>query len=283
MQSSTEVWGTSMDKSKSTNLSKMEFKKVGPVGAEVSNIDLRELSEEQVHEIKSAFLEFSVLVFRGQELNPDNLKKISLIWGKPQVHPVFKGMEDFPEIIEIKNLGEKYHTNAHWHSDVTFEHEPPDATLLYSLEVPDVGGDTLFSNQYQAYEELGKELKDSLESARAIHSNLSVVLLTGGSADDAKTVEHPIFRTHPETGKKALYVTEAFVQSIKGLDQDESRKTLSELYSHASQERFIYRHKWSNGDLVVWDNRSVQHFAEHGYGDKIRNMRRITTSGSKPF
>ena len=283
MQSSTEVWGTSMDKSKSTNLSKMEFKKVGPVGAEVSNIDLRELSEEQVHEIKSAFLEFSVLVFRGQELNPDNLKKISLIWGKPQVHPVFKGMEDFPEIIEIKNLGEKYHTNAHWHSDVTFEHEPPDATLLYSLEVPDVGGDTLFSNQYQAYEELGKELKDSLESVRAIHSNLSVVLLTGGSADDAKTVEHPIFRTHPETGKRALYVTEAFVQSIKGLDQDESRKTLSELYSHASQERFIYRHKWSNGDLVVWDNRSVQHFAEHGYGDKIRNMRRITTSGSKPF
>jgi len=272
-----------MDKSKSTNLSKMEFKKVGPVGAEVSNIDLRELSEEQVHEIKSAFLEFSVLVFRGQELNPDNLKKISLIWGKPQVHPVFKGMEDFPEIIEIKNLGEKYHTNAHWHSDVTFEHEPPDATLLYSLEVPDVGGDTLFSNQYQAYEELAKELKDSLESARAIHSNLSVVLLTGGSADDAKTVEHPIFRTHPETGKRALYVTEAFVQSIKGLDQDESRKTLSELYSHASQERFIYRHKWSNGDLVVWDNRSVQHFAEHGYGDKIRNMRRITTSGSKPF
>jgi taurine dioxygenase len=272
-----------MDKSKSTNLSKMEFKKVGPVGAEVSNIDLRELSEEQVHEIKSAFLEFSVLVFRGQELNPDNLKKISLIWGKPQVHPVFKGMEDFPEIIEIKNLGEKYHTNAHWHSDVTFEHEPPDTTLLYSLEVPDVGGDTLFSNQYQAYEELGKELKDSLESAKAIHSNLSVILLTGGSADDAKTVEHPIFRTHPETGKRALYVTEAFVQSIKGLDQDDSRKTLSDLYSHASQERFIYRHKWSNGDLVVWDNRSVQHFAEHGYGDKIRNMRRITTSGSKPF
>ena len=261
----------------------MEFKKVGPVGAEVSNIDLRELSEEQVHEIKSAFLEFSVLVFRGQELNPDNLKKISLIWGKPQVHPVFKGMEDFPEIIEIKNLGEKYHTNAHWHSDVTFEPEPPDTTLLYSLEVPDGGGDTLFSNQYQAYEELGKELKDSLESAKAIHSNLSVILLTGGSADDAKTVEHPIFRTHPETGKRALYVTEAFVQSIKGLDQDDSRKTLSDLYSHASQERFIYRHKWSNGDLVVWDNRSVQHFAEHGYGDKIRNMRRITTSGSKPF
>ena len=128
-----------------------------------------------------------------------------------------------------------------------------------------------------------KSLKIHWRAPRAIHSNLSVILLTGGSADDAKTVEHPIFRTHPETGKRALYVTEAFVQSIKGLDQDESRKTLSELYSHASQERFIYRHKWSNGDLVVWDNRSVQHFAEHGYGDKIRNMRRITTSGSKPF
>ncbi|MEK9903158.1 MAG: TauD/TfdA family dioxygenase, partial [Gammaproteobacteria bacterium] len=191
--------------------------------------------------------------------------------------------ENHPEIIEIRNYGEKYHTNAHWHSDVTFEECPPDATLLYSLEVPEEGGDTLFSSQYLAYEDLDMDLKSSLSGKLAIHSNIGVLMLSGGDPKDAKTVEHPIFREHPETGKKALYVTEAFVKSIKDLDSAESRRILDLLYKQASKEEYIYRHKWSNGDLVVWDNRSVQHYAEHGYGDATRTMHRLTTSGSKPF
>ena len=108
-------------------------------------------------------------------------------------------------------------------------------------------------------------------------------MLSGGDTKNAKTVEHPIFREHPETGKKALYVTEAFVKEIKNMDSNESQKILEYLYRHASKEEYIYRHKWSNGDLVIWDNRSVQHYAEHGYGDQTRTMRRLTTSGSKPF
>ena len=112
--------------------------------------------------IKIYFLDHSVIVFKNQNLNPQDLKNISKLWGEALVHPVFKGIEGHPEIIEIKNLGEKYHTIAHWHSDVTFEECPPDATLLYSLEVPEKGGDTLFSCQYLAYDELDRDLKSLL-------------------------------------------------------------------------------------------------------------------------
>ena len=261
----------------------MDIKQLGPIGAEIINIDFNTLSVEDATHIRKCFLDNSVIVFKNQNLNPSDLKNISKLWGEALIHPIFKGIEGYPEIIEIKNFGEKYHTNAHWHSDVTFEECPPDATLLYSLEVPEEGGDTLFSSQYLAYDELDADLKSKLSEKLAIHSNLGVLLLSGGDPKDAKTVEHPVFREHPETGKKALYVTEAFVKSIKDIDPKESQRILSILYKHACQEKYHYRHKWSKGDLVVWDNRSVQHYAEHGYGDETRTMHRLTTSGSKPF
>ena len=261
----------------------MEIKRLGPIGAEIKDLDLTNLNEQESNQIKNSFLEYSVLVFRNQMLNPEQLKSISTLWGEPLVHPVFKGIDGHPEIIEIKNFGEKYHTNAHWHSDVTFEDSPPDATLLYSIVVPDEGGDTLFSSQNLAYNDLDSKLKSDLANKVAVHSNIGVLMLSGQDPKNAKTVEHPIFRSHPETGKKAIYVTEAFVKEIKGLESEDSQKILQTLYAHATQEKYIYRHKWSKGDLVIWDNRSVQHFAEHGYGDKERTMHRLTTSGSKPF
>ena len=261
----------------------MEIKRLGPIGAEIKDLDLTNLNEQESNQIKNSFLEYSVLVFRNQMLNPEQLKSISTLWGEPLVHPVFKGIDGHPEIIEIKNFGEKYHTNAHWHSDVTFEDSPPDATLLYSIVVPDEGGDTLFSCQHLAYNDLDSKLKSDLANKVAVHSNIGVLMLSGQDPKNAKTVEHPIFRSHPETGKKAIYVTEAFVKEIKGLESEDSQKILQTLYAHATQEKYIYRHKWSKGDLVIWDNRSVQHFAEHGYGDKERTMHRLTTSGSKPF
>ena len=261
----------------------MKIEQVGPVGAVITGIDLRDSKEISASKIKKAFLKHSVLIFKNQQLDPASLRDVSLIWGEPLIHPVFKGIQNYPEIIEIKNLGEKYHTNAHWHSDVTFEEEPPNTTLLYSLEIPDVGGDTLFSNQYLAYEDLPTNLKENLRNKFAIHSNLGVLILSGGEAKDAKEVEHPIFRTHPETGRKALYLTEAFVKEIKDVESKFSQETLSALYKHSSNESYIYRHKWTAGDLVVWDNRCVLHYAEHGYGNQNRTMHRITTAGSKPF
>ena len=261
----------------------MDIKILNPLGAEISSLDLNVLNEDDSSKIRQCFLDNSVLVFRDQKLSPSQLKNISSLWCKPLEHPVFKGIQGYPEIIEIRNYGEKYHTNAHWHSDVTFEESPPDATLLYSLEVPEVGGDTLFSNQHLAYDDLDLDLKSELSDKKAIHSNIGVLMLSGGDLKGVKTVEHPIFREHPETGKKALYVTEAFVQSIKGFNSKESQEILRVLYKRACNEQYIYRHKWLRGDLVVWDNRSTQHFAEHGYGDQTRTMHRLTTSGSKPF
>ena len=218
----------------------MDIKELGPIGAELTDIDLKSLSNEDVARIKIYFLDHSVIVFKNQNLNPQDLKNISKLWGEALVHPVFKGIEGHPEIIEIKNLGEKYHTNAHWHSDVTFEECPPDATLLYSLEVPEKGGDTLFSCQHLAYDELDTDLKSLLSEKLAIHSNIGVLLLSGGDPNNAKTVEHPIFREHPETGKKALYVTEAFVKSIKDIDSRESQRILEILYKHASKLSLIH-------------------------------------------
>lgn len=272
-----------MDRLKFIDLNNMDIKKIGPIGAEITKINLSDLSKDDMVKIQEYFLDHSVIVFKNQNLDPEDLKNIANLWGGASTHPVFKGIEGYPEIIEIRNYGEKYHTNAHWHSDVTFEEDPPDATLLYSIEVPKEGGDTLFSSQYLAYDELENDLKSSLAGKKAIHSNLGVLMLSGGDTKNAKTVEHPIFREHPETGKKALYVTEAFVKEIKDMNSKESQKMLEYLYKHASKEEFIYRHKWSDGDLVIWDNRSVQHFAEHGYGNQTRTMRRLTTLGSKPF
>ena len=261
----------------------MNIEQVGPVGAVITGIDLRVSEEISINDIKEAFLKHSVLIFKNQKLDPAGLRNVSLIWGEPLIHPVFKGIKNYPEIIQIQNLGEKYHTNAHWHSDVTFETEPPDATLLYSIEIPDEGGDTLFSNQYLAYEGLPNALKKNLENKLAVHSNLGVVILSGGDAKDAKEVDHPVVRTHPESGRKALYVTEAFVKEIKSLDSKASQETLKTLYQHTSYKDYIYRHKWTAGDLVVWDNRCVLHYAEHGYGDNARTMHRITTTGSRPL
>ena len=261
----------------------MDIKKLDPIGVEITGLNLKTINKDQSEQIKENFLESSVVVIRNQDLNPADLKQISNLWGKALIHPVFKGIEGHPEIIEIRNYGEKYHTNAHWHSDVSFEEAPPDATLLYSLEVPEEGGDTLFSSQHLAYDELDPNLKSKLFDKKAVHSNAGVLMLSGGDPRKAKTVEHPVFREHPETGRKALYVTEAFVKSIKGVESKESQEILSNLYKHACNERYIYRHKWLKGDLVVWDNRSVQHFAEHGYGNQTRTMHRLTTSGSKPF
>ena len=260
----------------------MDIKELGPIGAELTNLDLTQLSKEDIPHIRQSFLDYSVIVFRNQNLKPIDLKNISRLWGEALIHPVFKGIENHPEIIEIRNYGEKYHTNAHWHSDVTFEECPPDATLLYSLEVPEEGGDTLFSSQYLAYEDLDMDLKSSFRQTGHTQQYRCFDVIRW-DPKDAKTVEHPIFREHPETGKKALYVTEAFVKSIKDLDSAESRRILDLLYKQASKEEYIYRHKWSNGDLVVWDNRSVQHYAEHGYGDATRTMHRLTTSGVNRF
>ena len=262
----------------------MKIKAIKPLGAEIRDIDLSSVpTGSDLNFIKEAFLDNLVLIFKDQSLTPKDLLSAATLWGFPQKHPVFQGFKDHPEIIKIENYGEKYHTNAHWHSDVTFEEKPPDATLLYAVDVPSEGGNTLFANQYLAYDFLETNLKEKLENFFAVNTNKSVVQLARADPSLEKSVLHPVFRTHPETGKKALFVTQAFVERIEGLTNKESEAILMQLYSQASDEKFRYEHKWHNGDMVVWDNRCVQHYAVHDHGDKTRTLHRITVSGSKPY
>ncbi len=262
----------------------MKIKSIKPLGAEISDINLSSsLNRSDFNLIKEAFLDNLLLIFKDQSLTPKDLLSAATLWGFPQKHPIFQGLEDIPEIIKIENYGERYHTNAHWHSDVTFEEEPPDATILYAIDVPLQGGNTLFANQYLAYDSLEKNLKEKLKNYFAVNTNKSVVQLAEADPSLEKTVLHPVFRTHPETGKKALFVTQAFVERIEGLNNKESEEILMKLYSHTSDKKIRYEHKWHNGDMVVWDNRCVQHYAIHDHGNKTRTLYRITVSGSKPY
>ena len=253
------------------------------LGAEISGLDLSsDLTDSETLEIKNLLTKNLVLIIKDQNLPPKDLVKISSLWGGAFEHPVFKGLEDTPEVLQIENMGEQFHTNAHWHSDVTFEQKPPNITLLYAIEVPEEGGNTLFSNQYLAYEDLDEAIKSELDDLRAIHSNKSILELVGADVSAAKTVEHPIFRTHPESGRKAIFLTQAFVQNITGMDSERSSDLLEDLYKHTYKKDFIYEHKWTKGDLVIWDNRCVLHYAKHGYGDLRRSMLRVTTNGEVP-
>ena len=257
----------------------MKMKKLGPLGAVLSGVNFsKKLDPDLIDVIKKAFLEDLVIIFRNVKADPKKLISIANIWGKPTKHPLFKGLVNFPEIIKIENYGKKYHTNAHWHSDVTFERYPPDITLLYALEVPKKGGNTLFSNQYLAYELLPERFKRDFKNYKAIHSNRNVLKLVGGKGKDSKSVLHPIFRTHPETNRKALYLTEAFVEGIEGLDKEKSKEILEKLYIQSRKIDYRYEHLWKKGDLVMWDNRCVQHYAIHDYGKEVRSMHRITIS-----
>ena len=255
----------------------MKVKKFEPLGAELTDFAINNKTiKDQLTKLKKIFLQNSVLILRGLDLTTKNLLSLARLWGEPQKHLNFSGIEGYPEILKIQNYGKKFHTNDHWHSDVTFEENPPDITFLYALEVPLKGGNTLFSNQYLAYECLPQKIKDSLEGVRAKHSNIRILEMMGQDSKKEKFASHPIFRIHPETNKKALYVTEAFVESIEGMGEAESSRILKDLYLESRRTKYRFEHRWKKGDLVMWDNRCVQHYAIHDYGDETRNMYRIT-------
>lgn len=271
----------------------------GALGAEISGVDLSEpLDDATFAEIHRAFLDHLVIFFRDQNLTPAQQKAFGLRFGSLNVHPYVKPLEGHPEVMKIvKEKEDKANFGGGWHSDMSFLDEPCLGTILHALDVPAFGGDTLFANMYLAYERLSPGMKQMLEGLRAIHSAASQYGLHGESArnnskrsgmevavtEEARAEsEHPVVRTHPETGKKCLFVNEPFTVKFRGMTRKESKPLLDFLYKHATQEEFTCRFRWTRGAVAFWDNRCTQHYALNDYHGQRREMNRVTVNGDRP-
>jgi taurine dioxygenase len=267
----------------------------GTVGAVVGGVDLSEpLEQSMLAEIRRAFLAHHVLFFHDQDLSAEAQLRFGRYFGELDTHPFVEGTEAHPEVIEIiTEPDDLLNFGGGWHSDVTFLDEPDLGSILYAVEVPPFGGDTLFADQHAAYEALSDTMKDLLDGLVAKHSagpqyaeggysTLSKSMKTKSPERADRVVCHPLVRTHPETGKKALYVNPSFTVGIDGMRMDESMALLGFLFNHAVREPFTCRFRWSPGSVAMWDNRSVQHYALFDYRGHRRHMRRITVKGDRP-
>jgi taurine dioxygenase len=274
---------------------KLEFRKVtGHCGAEVHGIDLaRPLGAEVVDVLSNALAEHCVLFFHEQSMTPAQQKALGRHFGELHIHPAWPRLVDgHPEVMEIyADENTRRIAGEDWHSDVSCDREPPLGTILQMLEVPPVGGDTLFANMYAAYESLPDALKQSLLTMRAEHSAAGLARRNEESpGTDGRQirripppVEHPVVRTHPETGRRALYVNPYFTSRMTGMEQKKSISMLASLNAHATREENLYRHRWKPGDLVMWDNRCTMHYAVYDYDDTLsRLMHRTTAAGDRP-
>ncbi len=249
-----------------------------PLGARVDNLDVRFVEESTVAALNAAFLEHHVLVFPGQTLEPDEQMRFASRFGHLVRHP-YAGMKSWPEVIELRNQGKRRDLNQHWHTDMSYETTPPKLTMLYALETPALGGDTAFANQALAYEDLSAGLQDALDGLHAEHAAAGLAGLYGADASAAPRATHPVVRVHEESGRKALYVCRAFTERFVGWTRTESRPLLEYLFDHAIRPEYQARHHWRVGDLVMWDNRILQHFAVHDHADAPRRILRVQVAG----
>ena len=267
-------------------------------GATVRGVDLRSIDDDQVAAIRSAWLEHKVLAFPDQQLGDDDLEAFTLRFGPFGDDPFFASIDGHPHIAAIRRRADETSSlfAENWHADWSFQEFPPDGTCLYAKVVPPVGGDTLFTDQQAALAAMPAELRARLEGRVAIHSARGGYAPDGtyGSDDAADrsmairpsdaayaTQTHPIIRTHPETGAETLYSVLGYIIGIEGMDVDEERALLGELYHWQTREEFWYRHRWEPDMLVMWDNRCVLHRATGGYEGHERLLHR-TTIGYNP-
>jgi taurine dioxygenase len=267
----------------------MEVRRIaGALGAELLGVDLRKLSNEVVAAIRGAFLEHQVIFFRDQKLDPAQFMAFASAMGKPVPYPFVPGIEGFPEVIEVKKLEhERHNFGGIWHSDTAYLDEPPMGSMLIAREIPPYGGDTLFASQYLAYEALSDGMKRLLDGLYAVNSSAKADV-TRTREDRVKEysrhyeAEHPVVRTHPETGRKALYVNFGHTVRFRGMTGTESAPLLDYLFQHQVKPEFTCRFRWEVGSIAFWDNRCTQHNPVNDYHGHRRVMHRITLAGDKP-
>jgi taurine dioxygenase len=274
----------------------------GPVGAEVVGLDLSQpLADDDFKRIHRAHLDHHVLVFRDQRITPDEQIAFSRRFGPLQIHVLRQfQLQSHPEILVVSNimengkpigLGDAGHF---WHSDLSYKETPSLGSLLHAQELPEEGGDTLFANMHLAWDTLPQHLRDAVEGRTAEHTYLARYAelqqrspwrpnLSAEQIAEVKPVIHPMVRTHPETGRRALFVSEHFTTRVTGMSEDESRALLQALFAHSVREEHIYRHQWREHDMVFWDNRSLMHLAAGTPDHLRRKMYRTTIEGDTPF
>ena len=269
----------------------------GALGAEIEGIDLRTINSDNFKTINDLLLEHKVIFFREQNMSPEEQINLAKLFGPVEEHAYVKGLEGYPEITRlIKDAEEKNQWGEGWHSDVSYNETPTKAVILKSVKIPPVGGDTVFSNMELAWETLDKELKKIVENRRAEHFSLGAGFFIDSykhfesNGNDAKEYSnhHPIVRTHPETGKKILFVNWTYTKKIEGLEEHESNEVLSKIFEHQSRLDLTCRYSWTEDNIAIWDNRCVIHYAiadffpGRGLGYE-RVMDRIAVLGDRPY
>ena len=289
-----------------TSYQRIEVKPIaGALGAEIAGVDLAVLDDETFKEIEAAWLKHLVIFFRSQTLTPEQQIAFARRFGEIHHHPFMKGMDEHPDILEI--IKEESDTRAFgevWHTDQMFNPRPAKATILYAKETPDAGGDTLFANMYLAYDALSDPMKEMLKGIRTWNVGDRRKLMHNDEMDSAGNARyagnekmaakvrdpgdlqtesaHPIVRTHPQTGRKALYISN-HTQTLHGFKPAEARAIIDFLMTHAVQPEFTCRFRWEAGSMAIWDNRCTQHRALNDYHGRRRRMHRITIAGDVPF
>ena len=264
------------------------------IGSIIHGLDISQpLTQSLLAELRAIWLDRKVLVLRDQSLSPDQYLAFARQLGTPDIYPFLKGLDGFPEITPVlKKETETVNFGGVWHSDTTYQPYPPMATMLYALEIPPIGGDTLFANQVLAYESLSDGLKYALttlkvvcrpDKAAAMSTREDRIAERGRDTSKDNLIGiHPVIRTHPETGEKALYVNRAHSCYFEGWSIAESEGLLEFLYAHQIKEEFQCRHVWQEGDVAIWDNRCTLHYPVNDYHGHRRLLHRITLKGDKP-
>ena len=269
----------------------------GALGAEISGIDLKDSSIDNFKKINALLLEHKVIFFRDQKITQEEQIALAGNWGPLEHHAYVKGLDKYPEIVRIvKTEDEKNQWGENWHTDVSYNLKPTKAVILKSIKIPPVGGDTCFSNMELAWETLDESIKEKIKDKKAVHSSLGAEFFIDnykGMAGHEKrnydeySNEHPIIRTHPETGKKILYVNWTYTKQIVGLEKEESDEILKKIFEHQSRLDLTCRFNWTENAVAIWDNRSVIHYAiadfypGRGLGYE-RIMDRIAIEGDQP-
>ena len=268
------------------------------LGVKIQDINLaKDLSKQDIVSIRELWINYGIAIFPNQNLTLKEYENFSLKFGSFGEEPFLIPMQEHPNIVKLhrKSDEEATHFGGAWHSDWSFQSVPPSATLLYSEIIPPTGGDTLFANTANAYDDLSNGLKEKINNLRCLHSaklpyakdgiyateNKKRTMKIHTSDEANKTISHPLVRTHRETGRKTLFINPVYTQKIEGLSKDESDALLFELYIHMAQDKYIFRHKWQPAMLIMWDNRTVIHMAEGGYDGHERLLHRITIAGDK--